>query len=240
MNGHWRYSHITRLFQQILELIYIIILYWTYDICAKDLISYSIHYHLHFTNWPSDNSHILKRNDKLYTQMYCFQTVILTRRQTNVLQEMEHTTVGTVTQPQKLLWRTLHTKQSKKYGGLLLRNTSREYTLIYIVWTLFEFGLLLFEEYKNKVYNFNIILPIHPDQFWGHPTSYTISTENSFPMDKAARAWRWTLTSIQCQGYVFMAWYLVKHRGNFTLIWRCESLQLYDVHTHFHKNQSAG
>jgi hypothetical protein len=32
-----------------------------------------------------------------------------------------------------------------------------------------------------------------------HPASYPMGTEDSFPGDKAAGAWSWPLTSIQCK-----------------------------------------
>jgi hypothetical protein len=59
-----------------------------------------------------------------------------------------------------------------------------------------------------------------------HPASYPVGTRGSFPGDKAARARSWPLTSIQCRGqecvelylHVFMVWYLVKQRDNFTLL----------------------
>jgi len=40
---------------------------------------------------------------KANTQIYCFQIAILMKKQTNVLQEMEHTIVNTVTYRQMLL-----------------------------------------------------------------------------------------------------------------------------------------
>jgi hypothetical protein len=52
----------------------------------------------------SFNDHVISATD--LTQISCFQTAILMKRQTNVLQEMEHTIVNTVTQQQKLLWAT--------------------------------------------------------------------------------------------------------------------------------------
>jgi hypothetical protein len=60
------------------------------------------------------------------------------------------------------------------------------------------------------------------------PASYPIGTRVSFPGSKAAGAWSWPLISFECQGkrmhgaipplpqYVFMVWYWVKHRDNFT------------------------
>jgi hypothetical protein len=58
---------------------------------------------------------------------------------------------------------------------------------------------------------------------------HPMGTGVSSPCGKVARAWSWPLTSFQCRGpecvalyihphYVFMAWYLVKHRDNFTFI----------------------
>jgi hypothetical protein len=61
-----------------------------------------------------------------------------------------------------------------------------------------------------------------------HPASYPMDNWGSFLGGKAAGAWSWPLTSIQCRGqrirgaippvpkYVFMAWCLVEHRDNFT------------------------
>jgi hypothetical protein len=58
-----------------------------------------------------------------------------------------------------------------------------------------------------------------------HPVSYPMGTSGSFPGGKAAGAWNWPLTSIQCRGqrmreeihplprYDFMAWCLVKAEG---------------------------
>jgi hypothetical protein len=52
------------------------------------------------------------------------------KRRTNVLKEMEHTTIDAVTMPQKLLCTTFHNRQTRKCVGLLLRNISREYTIV--------------------------------------------------------------------------------------------------------------
>jgi hypothetical protein len=55
-----------------------------------------------------------------------------------------------------------------------------------------------------------------------HPASYPMGTRDSFPVGKAAGAWRWPLTSIQCRGqrmrgaipplpnYAFMVWRSLK------------------------------
>jgi len=61
-----------------------------------------------------------------------------------------------------------------------------------------------------------------------HPASRPTCTGSSFPGVKAAEAWNWPLTSSLCRGeeyvklylhfpYVFMAWYLTKHKENFTI-----------------------
>jgi hypothetical protein len=70
----------------------------------------------------------------------------------------------------------------------------------------------------------------HPDRFWGPPSLLPIQRVRgggSFSAGKAAGAWRWALTSSSSEDknawsytstrpYVFMAWYLVMHRDNFT------------------------
>jgi hypothetical protein len=50
------------------------------------------------------------------------------------------------------------------------------------------------------------------DRLWAHPASYPMSTGGSFSGGKAAGAWSYTSTP----QYVFMAWYLVEHRENFS------------------------
>jgi hypothetical protein len=67
-----------------------------------------------------------------------------------------------------------------------------------------------------------------------HPVSCPMGTRGSFPGGKAARAWRWPLTSIKCRGqrmsgaipplpqYAFMAWCWVKEaQGPVTYILFC-------------------
>jgi hypothetical protein len=63
-----------------------------------------------------------------------------------------------------------------------------------------------------------------------HPASYPMGTRGSFPGGKAAGAWIWLLTSIQCRGQESVELYLhslnkpswcgaqLKHRDNFTFI----------------------
>jgi hypothetical protein len=52
-----------------------------------------------------------------------------------------------------------------------------------------------------------------------HPAPYPMGTGSSFPGDKAAGAWSWPLTSrmrgvtTPLRQYVFMLWYLGKHRN---------------------------
>jgi len=60
------------------------------------------------------------------------------------------------------------------------------------------------------------------------PVSYPVGTGGSFHEGKAAGAWSWLLTSIYWRGrrmreaipllpqYVFMSWYLFKHKNNLT------------------------
>jgi hypothetical protein len=62
-----------------------------------------------------------------------------------------------------------------------------------------------------------------------HPASYPMGTRGSFPGGKAAGAWSWPLTSIQCRGqrmsgaippnpqYAFMAWCSVQAQGQLYL-----------------------
>jgi hypothetical protein len=63
-----------------------------------------------------------------------------------------------------------------------------------------------------------------------HPASYPMGTRSSFPGGKAAGAWRWQLTSIQCQGQECVELYhhslntpllhgaQLKHRDNFIFL----------------------
>jgi hypothetical protein len=60
-----------------------------------------------------------------------------------------------------------------------------------------------------------------------HPALYPMGIGGSNPSGKATEAWCWLHISSQCRSqewvelylhyqYVFMAWYLVKHKENFT------------------------
>jgi hypothetical protein len=81
-----------------------------------------------------------------------------------------------------------------------------------------------------------------------HPASYPMGTGGSFHGGIAAGAWSWPLTSIKCRGkrmsgamlplpqYGFIAWCLVKHRGNFTF-----TFFTYSVRTrHRQRNEFLG
>jgi hypothetical protein len=59
--------------------------------------------------------------------MYHFQIAIHMKKLMSVQQRMGRTIAGTVTRPQRLHWRTSHTKQTRKRGDLQPRNISREY-----------------------------------------------------------------------------------------------------------------
>jgi len=61
--------------------------------------------------------------------------------------------------------------------------------------------------------------------FTAHPVSYEMDAVGSFPGIKAALTWSWPPSSAEVKTwsytstppYVFMAWYLVKHRNIFAL-----------------------
>jgi hypothetical protein len=77
--------------------------------------------------------------------------------------------------------------------------------------------MLSYKKVKRQLYLY--LLP------GAHPASYPMGNRDSFPGDKAAGAWSWSLTSIQCWGQecvqlystprIRVAWCLVKHRDNF-------------------------
>jgi hypothetical protein len=70
--------------------------------------------------------------------------------------------------------------------------------------------------------------PPRLDRLWGPPSLLSHGYQGFFPVGRAAGAWSWPLTSIQCRSqkcvvlyfhppYIFMLWCSVKCRDNFTL-----------------------
>jgi hypothetical protein len=61
---------------------------------------------------------------------------------------------------------------------------------------------------------------LHNEELWNTLSLLSNGYRRIFPWGKAARAWSWLLTSIQCQGqewwhytlsplYIYMSWYLI-------------------------------
>jgi hypothetical protein len=118
----------------------------------------------------------------------------------------------------------LHFSTSSSYYLLSRHSSDSIVTMLWVVWwgslgSIPSMGKRFFSSQQ------------HPDWLWGHLASYLMGTGGSFPDSKAAGAWCWWLTSVQCRGvkilwsytiilpYIFMAWYLIKHRERFAFIY---------------------